>query len=176
MLYAEDPDTPGDEALGENERRQLGATVISKHYASIAQKIGQQILASSLSNHFTVPDEIQFTAIVWEFRTPPLKGKRFVGGYYSPDGIYLSLYRTIDDYWAEDTDSLRLDGARATFFGIEENIFRQIIQIARMGLNMAAQVQQFGPVEPFYSAISVHRDGTIIGPVEFFRPIERVRY
>ena len=58
----------------------LGSAIIMLHYADIAAKLDQPILAAALGGDFTVPDEIGFLGIVWTFRLGPLQGKRFVGG------------------------------------------------------------------------------------------------
>jgi hypothetical protein len=68
-LLAEDPQSPGDGQLNEEERREIGAMVMSAHYAEIALKLAQPILASALANGFVVPEEIQFPVTVWEFQS-----------------------------------------------------------------------------------------------------------
>jgi hypothetical protein len=79
-LLAEDPSSPGDVVL--SEESPLGIVIVMLHYADIAAKLAQPILAAALGGDFTVPEEIRFPAIVWEFRTGPMAGRRFVGGVY----------------------------------------------------------------------------------------------
>ena len=101
----------------------------------------------------------------------PLLGKRFVGGYFpGPDGappIQWSAGKTI----FLSSNPWRLDVAPGTFVGVEETIFRNLCEMGRLGDRHAAQVNQFPDLQPFYSAISLLRDGSIVGPVEFFNPI-----
>ena len=54
---------------------------------------------------------------------------------------------------------------------IEETIFKQIMTMTRIGPRMEEPIRQFENPAPFYSAISTLRDGTLISPVEFLRPI-----
>lgn len=70
-LLAEDPASPGDRPL--REAPNLGSAVIAIHYSDIAAKIRQPILSSSLATGITVPGEIQFPAVVWEFLGAPLQ-------------------------------------------------------------------------------------------------------
>jgi hypothetical protein len=70
-------------------------------------------------------------------------------------------------------DPLRLDVGRGTFFGLEEKIFQQVVGMARGGTSLARQINRFEEIEPFYSGISVLRDGSVIGPIEFFLPVQQ---
>lgn len=73
------------------------------------------------------------------------------------------------------SDPFRLDYGGGTFYGVEENIFEQVTTMARRGAFAAGEIDQFEYTEPFYSAISTLRDGSIIAPIEFLTPIgERV--
>ena len=65
----------------------------------------------------------------------------------------------------------RLDVAPGSFFGVEENIFRGVCAMGRAGDRASGQVNRFPDIPPFYSGISLLRDGSIIGPVEFFNPV-----
>jgi hypothetical protein len=73
-------------------------------------------------------------------------------------------------------DPFRLDLGTGTFFGIDETIFKQVIEMAHLGTRMEEPIRQFEIIRPFYSAISTLRDGTIISPVEFLRPIEQATF
>jgi hypothetical protein len=173
-VFAEDPASPGEGPL--REASGLGSMVIALHYADIVAKIRQPLLSASLRSGVPVPEEIQFPAAVWEFRTPPLQGKRFVGGYFpGPIGtapIHFENGRTI----FLNSNPWRLDVAPGTFFGVEESIFRSICAMGRAADLRAGQVRQFPDTPSFYSGISLLRDGSIIGPVEFFDPIGVTSY
>lgn len=173
-LFAEDPASPGDGELNEEERRAVGGMVMSAHYAEIAVKLNLPIIAAALGNGFLVPEELQFPVTVWEFQIPPLQGRRFVGGYYPSQGGALPVREMNGRVVFDVLEPLRLDVGHGTFFGVEEKIFRQVTAMARQGMLAAANVPRFEEIQPFYSAISVLRDGSIIGPIEFFRPVERI--
>lgn len=169
-IFAEDPESPGDSALDEARSQGLGALIQRFHYSGIAQKLNQPILSSALFYGYQLPKEIQFPVVIWELMFGPLQGKRFVGGYYPSSEYSLPLQykngQVISKY-----DPLRLDCGRGTFLGLEERIFRQVVAIVRGGKNDFG-VEQFEQIEPFYSGISILRDGSVISPVEFFLPVE----
>ncbi|MBN9673451.1 hypothetical protein [Roseibium aggregatum] len=170
-LYAEDPDSPGETSL--REAPQLANSVIALHYAELAAKIRQPILSNSLALNLQVPPEIQFPAFVWEFLSPPLSGKRFVGGFYpgregiAPLEINLNNERTV----FLNQNPLRLDLTPATFFGVEEAIFSGLCSIARGGDELAKDLPPFPEIAFFDSAVSVLRDGSIVAPVNYLSPI-----
>ena len=111
--------------------------------------------------------------MVWEFVGPPLNGKRFVGGYFlnregvDPVRFNLDNGRVV----VLNANLLRLDVAAATFFGLEENIFKGVCAIARDGDQRASQLERFPEVPFFDSAASVLRDGSILAPVGYFNPL-----
>jgi len=47
--------------------------------------------------------------------------------------------------------------------------------MARKGTSLAAGLPTFD-VQPFYSAISMLKDGSILSPVEFFTPVAQQTY
>ena len=129
-----------------------------------------------MQGNFVVPDEILFPAVVWTFQTPPLQGARFVGGYFPSEGGPSLTQRADGKVEWSFSDPLRLGQGRGTFFGLEERIFKHIVRIARVGQSAARDVPSFEEVQPFYSAISILRDGSVIGPLDFFSPTERVSF
>jgi hypothetical protein len=44
--------------------------------------------------------------------------------------------------------------------------------MVRFGDQQATQVNQLPDVQPFSSGVSLLRDGSVIGPIEFFKPLE----
>lgn len=130
-LYAEDPATPGERPLGPDDTPLLGRAVISLHYAEIASKLNQPVLADALLQGYTVPEEIRFPTIVWALQAGPLAGLRFVGGYYPPAGGALPVREIEGRHVFGSSDPFRLDVGFGTFFGIEEKIFKQVVYVAR---------------------------------------------
>lgn len=171
-LFAEDPATPGEGEFSREEAGFVGARILMSHYSEIASKLNQPILAAALLGGFTVPEDIVFPATVWEFRIPPLQGLRFVGGYFPPSDGRVSL-RLEEGKIITDSEPFRLDLRPGTFFGVEEKIFQQLVTIVRNGPQAAANVSRLPDFEPIYSGVSLLRDGSIIGPLDFFTPVDR---
>jgi hypothetical protein len=73
-------------------------------------------------------------------------------------------------------DPFRLDVGSGTFFGLDEAIFRQLVAVARQGPTLVNEIRPLENIQPFYSAISVLRDGSVIGPLEFFTAVGPATY
>jgi hypothetical protein len=146
--------------------------VIAAHYAEIAHKLNQPILADSLAQGYVVPSEIQFPVILWELRTGPLAGARFVGGYYPPGRDGLPMREENGHYIFGNLDPFRLDVGWGRFFGLEEKIFKQVVAVARGGTPLTSEIGRFEQIQPFYSAVSILRDGSVVGPVDFFMAVQ----
>lgn len=171
-VFAEDPATSGEGPLRDD--RSLHAIAKSLHYAEVAAKLRQPILSAALMTGVPVPEEILFPAMVWELVMPPYDGMRFVGGYFpGPDGIAPIQINGGKLVFLPE-NPLRLDYASGTFVGVEEKVFQAICDAARTG--RSEEVQPLAEPVFFYSAISFLRDGSIMGPVDFFRPQGQVAF
>ncbi|MCS0609230.1 hypothetical protein NX773_13745 [Massilia solisilvae] len=171
-LWAEDPDSPGEQGDHFDTKPELGRAIITSHYSGIATKLNQPILATSLASGVPLPNEIIIQCVAWKVIVGPLQGKRFIGGYFGgPHGSMLARDAQ-GRYSFERHDPLRLDSPSVTFFGVEESIFRQVVLMARNGGGSAAQLRPFKPIEFFYSGFSILRDGSALAPAEFFVPVD----
>ena len=173
-LYAEDPATPGERGLEPAEGSPIGQMIVARHYGRIAEILDQPILAAALMSGSRIPDELQIVAVVWEVRTGPLAGRRFVGGFFAPRDDYFPAKQVDDKFIFGSGNPFRLGGSRGTFFGLEEAIFKQIVQLARRGRNFAGEVTRFERIQPFYSAFSLLRDGSVLAPLDFFAAVGTV--
>jgi hypothetical protein len=173
-IYAEDPESPGERSLAGDEGFGLGNAIVALHYSDIAWKLSQPILAEALSLGFITPPQIQFPAMVWELRFGPYQGKRFVGGYYPPSRGEIHVRQENGKIIFGPNDPFRLDAGSGTFLGIEETIFKQLAGMARGGPELAAQVRRSEELAPFYSAVSTLKDGSVLGPLDFFNFVEQV--
>lgn len=173
-IWAEDPDSPGERPLNHDSSSELGQAIIAAHYSNIATKIGQPLLASALASGVALPEQIRVLGIAWRVIAGPLEGRRFIGGYFSPDGAPASARDSKGRILFEKPDPLRLDRPSATFVGLEESIFRQVVSLARLETNGVPQLSRLEQTDFFYSGFSVLRDGSAIGPIEFFSPDENV--
>lgn len=172
-LYAEDPETPGEEPI--EAAGPIGARVIDLHYSAILAKLRQPLASLVLAQGDILPEELLINGVVWEFRAEPLKGRRFVGGYFhnGPGAAPIQIVDQKIEY--PNADPFRLDVASGTFFGLEESIFLKIVARVRGGESEIDGAPRVDDVQPFYSGISFLRDGSILGPVEFFQPVNLIQ-
>jgi hypothetical protein len=171
-IWAEDPESPGERRLTEDSATPIGTAIIAAHYSNIAEKLNQKLLASALASGTPLPREINVNAVVWEVRAGPLQGRRFVGGHFGPSEYFRLLGQRPDGRLiVERSNSLRLDVEPPTFFGLEESIFKQIVEFARTGDTAPPYIQIFSNSAFFYSGFSVLKDGSALAPTEFVEPI-----
>lgn len=171
-VLIEDPESPGDESLTEDQTSQLGQAIMSLHYSDIALKLGQPILASALSLGYQIPDELRVPVIVWRVTNGPLEGMLFAGGYYPAMNGTPPFQINTDGNLVQSFTPFRLDVGAGTFVGVELEIFRRVVKMARVTPHANSTVGQLDErlIQPFYSAFSLLRDGSVIGPIEFFAP------
>lgn len=163
-LLAEDPVTAGRRPLSHEEALPLGRQIVSRHYATIADKLDQPVLAAALSSGSIIPPELRLRAVVWEILLGPMQGRRFVGGYFCPPGTDLTIREQDDKFFFGPAHPFRLGRERGTFFGLEESIFRALVQAARSAQRLP-QIPPLQEIVPFHSAVSILRDGSILAPV-----------
>jgi len=168
-IHAEDPYTPGEININEVDSN-LGLRILSLHYANIAEKLNQPLLASSLQNGFVLPDMIRLRVTVWELLMGPFKGTKFIGGYYSREEV--QLLKAPDGISFMNQNILDLAAPTITFFGLEENIFRSVVKIARNGFYEVIPPPVFESPDFFYSAVSILKDGSIISPIDFLKFVD----
>lgn len=170
-IYAEDPDTRGKRGLEKQEGVGIGVSVIAEHYVSIFQKLNQGLIAAALATGSTIPDQLKIRATVWEMGLDIPGRKRYVGGYWPDLDGNLPFVLENNNITFRQPDPFRLDIGMGTFFGLDESVFTRVSLMARAGRYLATEVKPLEDVRPFYSAISLLRDGSILGPVDFFRPV-----
>ena len=172
-LYAEDPETPGTSPIDADAAAELGTVIRSAHYGQISTKLNQPILAAALTTGVPIPSELRISAVIWEVQLGPLEGRRFVGGYFTPQGAGVHCEAGQDGRLIIRADPLRLDSTPGTFFGVEEGVFRELVAAARLDEPVLGDIGTFRQIEPFYSGFSVLRDGSALGPVDFFAAVRR---
>lgn len=175
-LFAEDPISPGDEPFNEENSWGLNQAVLSAHYANIAQKLRQPILAYALQSGTQISKELRVSGVAWEVVAGPYEGRRFIGGYYSVNDTHAQFSNHNERTYLRRYDPLRLDAPSFTFFGLEENIFQQVVQMARNSSGFPVHVESLEELQPFYSGFSLLRDGSVVAPLEFFRPVEQQEF
>ena len=174
-LYAEDPMTAGERDFNWEENPEAGQAVISLHYASVFEKLGIRLLAAALGQGFVVPEELSFIAALWECLVPPFKGVKFFGGYYPSPGSgsrpRFHWDENLKQFVIVDVDPFDISRQSLTFFGVEEKIARTLARRAYGQGDLRNLPQLEGVDAPRDSAMSALRDGTILAPIEYFRPV-----
>lgn len=172
-IYAEDPESPGDGRLDEESTRNLASAVIGLHYGRIANKLNQPLLATALRYGIGLPQEIRVPVVIWKLSLDVDDSRRFVGGYFpGPNGE--SAFEFVDGtVRLRVAEPLRLDQPRGTFVGVEAKIFRSLVASCRSGNLVDSQFPRLERIDRLYSAISMLRDGTVVGPIEFFTPLSQ---
>jgi hypothetical protein len=175
-IWAEDPNSPGQRPAGEEDLGEVGRAVIASHYSGIANKLSQPVLAGALATGVPLPEELAVVGVAWRVLAGPLEGRRFVGGYFS-EVDRTPVPREINGRIVFGRpDRLRLDRPNATFFGVEERIFKQVVGLARARTGQAPEISGFEQTGFFYSGFSVLRDGTAMGPLDWFSPEDEVAF
>lgn len=165
-IWAEDPASPGQRPLALDEAGELAGTILSLHYSSVAQKLWQPLLASALATGVPLPAELGIVGTIWEVVSGPLEKRRFVGGDFGADDLVPTARKGL----LERPNPFRLDQPGFTFFGVEEGIFREVVAMARTSDRSNARISPFEQTAFFDSAFSVLRDGSALGPLEYFYP------
>lgn len=173
-IFAEDPKSPGEEPVGQELSLALRQLIVAEHFSGILQKLNQPLLAAALDAGSIIPEQLQLQATVWDLQLDILEGKRFVGGYWPSAEGRLPFTVENGKIIASPADPFRLDHSRGTFFGLEKSVFLAVSRLARSGPTHSLEVEPLEDLAPFYSAISLLRDGSIVGPAEFFLPVGTV--
>lgn len=175
-IFAEDPSTEGESVFDDAGSHGLAEATMGIHYSRLAEKLNQPLLAAALWAGTRLPEEILVPAVLWRLDFPPAQHLRFVGGYYpGPMGAPAfavrdgGLHRT-------QSDPFRLDQPRGTFVGVELGIFRKLVEGCRTTGAIGQDLPLLDAGPRIYSAISMLRDGSVLGPVEFFTPIENATF
>src|SRR6185369_9457925 len=107
-VFAEDPSSPGREPLNKDSSPTFARAVLATHYSTIASKLRQPVLASSLANGIPMPAELRVVGVAWRVLNGPLEGRRFVGGYFAVDGAGANIRHADGQIKFEARDPLRL--------------------------------------------------------------------
>ncbi len=167
-LLVEDPQTPGDMPFSGEQTPALGRAIVANHYSRIFSRLNVPLLSSALRYRFVIPDELRFGFIRWACLVPPFQGRTFLGGYYANSGSTCQRAGRSADI----DDPLDLARVSRTFVGIEEGVASTAVAAARRGLSVFDRLEPAVHQPRLPSGLSYLRDGSVIGPVEFFRPLE----
>lgn len=165
-LWVEDPWTEGKRV--DSYPDEISTSMVLGHYAAVYQKLQLPVVADSL--RFAFPLRASAGAQrrgVWRCTVGRLAGIEFIGGIIPSDDLvdarYLSgRYRHHDPF-------ILLPPVQ--FFGIERKRFSIIVRAAALQGNSEPLELNDIQVPQDLGAISLMRDGTVLGPSDYFDPI-----
>lgn len=179
QLLVEDPWTEG-RRLGpdENLPTGVGRAMVLGHYASVLEILRLPLQADALRARRPVPEQSLSRRIIWRCTSGSLAGRRFVGGILVDDRTRDSLPPWL--FFDEDLRFMlrrRHQGAPLflvppwRFFGVEESVMRSVssaLRERRQGGELPVPEPVAVPDET--GALSLLRDGTVLGPEDYFEP------
>jgi len=164
-LFAEDPETVGDEAISNNFQG-LGRGCIAIHYSRLISKLGLNLLSESLELGFTIPEQILFNLPIWRCVLPELKDFLFVGGFYSESEP--KMLETATGTVVFSPNILRLRNPSPTFYGVSVPVVAMVRQASLGNWNVLSDVPELPDTESRPSNLAWLRDGSISGSLDFF--------
>ena len=162
-LYAEDPWTHGERRYERGADAHLG--VIALHYGTVLSRLRLDLLAAALLENFTLDEQVTIPAARWTGRHHRISGRRFIGGV-SRWPLSAVFPR---GWWPHGpTAPWDLDAPSTTFFGIEEGVLRAVRRIINRGREYANEVEPLVLDGEPTTTLVTHRDGLVMGPVNYF--------
>ena len=169
-LYAEDPSTEGREPISDNTAINVSRQVVASHYADVLIKLDQPLLSIAIRRSLLLETQLGINISLWSFA---FKGHQryFVGGYYAKD-IDQSLIGMADGkIIRRSSDPFRLGVHSGTFVGLDLEIFKHLVAVARGDIELLESLPEVDPIRDVYSGLSMLGDGSVIGPLSMFIPL-----
>lgn len=169
-LWVEDPWTDGRQT---NEYPDAtGRSMIVGHYAAPFRGLQMPVVADTLESGLPLGSQVSARRGIWECLSGPLQGRKFVGGIIPSAGMSRDWW-----HWRREggSDPFVLESP-LKFFGLELGVFSAVLQAAREATSRAGtqegvdRIQQVD-VPQELGALSLLRDGTLVGPSDYFRPV-----
>src|SRR5690606_4341074 len=164
-LFAEDPETPGEEFLTDNEIG-IARGCIAIHYSRILSRLGLNLLSTSLESGFVVPEELSFNLPVWRCNFGPIKGERFVGGFFSETEP--QMVKTESNRFRFQPNILKLGIPSPVFLGLRTSTLKTLRKVCLGNWEQLAEIPKLVDTDFRPSNLAWLRDGTISGGLEFF--------
>lgn len=162
-LYAEDPNTEGQEPISQRTEALLSKQIAASHYADILLKLDQAHMSFALRNQLLMEPEIRITATIWRFSVGRRSAELFVGGYH---GGYSDrpLIEIVDDHVVRQRpDPFRLGIHSGTFVGVELSVFKHLVQVCRGSAGLLEDsIPEVNPVEGTYSGLACSVMGRLL--------------
>jgi hypothetical protein len=176
-LYAEDPNTEGQEPIAQRTETLLSKQIAASHYADVLLKLDQPHMSFALRNQVLMEPDIRITATVWEFSLGRWGAELFVGGYHGGASDRPLIELVDDRVVRQRSDPFRLGMHSGTFVGVELSVFKHLVEACRGAARLLEDsMPEVNPVEGTYSGVSMLRDGSIIGPLQLFNPVTMTQF
>lgn len=167
-LLVEDPRTDGAHLGPDDNPGLVGLTMIASHYADALDSLQLPLHANALRTGDPFNSQIGVRRWVWRVRFGTLKGREFIGGilpeWVVPYGPWLRWELALLP--------------PMTFFGLEFQTFAWAQKLAALGVSADSIGQLTDPPVDKSSTerdgdgpLSLFRDGTILGPMDYFEPV-----
>jgi hypothetical protein len=177
-LLVEDPSTDGDAPGQEGYPQQVGLSMVVGHYAPVLDRLQLPVHADAIRRLRQVPNQTGAKRAIWACIAGALRGRRFVGGVlpdrftrgWGPTWPFFEEVELQRIWHSVRHDSLFLLAPPMRFFGVEEVILRRVLAVAHRGIEAAENIEP-AAVPDSTGSLSVHRDGTVLGPVDYFEPV-----
>lgn len=178
-LYVEDPTTQGRPPGRNGFPQPVGRRMISGHYGPIFEILQLPLHAAAMRSGTALPARATAARGIWECVSGSLQGRRFIGGILPDRAV-----RLVGDPW---WTFFHYDGPRQygrwlrraspfvlarplKFFGVEEHVFKSVLKAANGGAN-ALRAIELASVPEQTGSLSLLRDGTVLGPADYFEPV-----
>lgn len=177
-LLVEDPSTEGEPTGSNGYPRYVGLSMVAGHYAAVLERLQLPLHAEVVRDFERMPEQTGARRGIWKCISGSLSGRRFVGGvlpdrFVSTWGPWWPFLEGVElqrfgRFIRRDSPFVLAPPMR--FFGLEEEVFQRVLEVGRRGPAAAAEIL---PVEvpAHMGSLSLLRDGTVIGPVDYFEPV-----
>ena len=180
-LLVEDPVTRGEPPGANGFPPAIGRAMVRGHYGPVLAMLQLPLHAAAIRAGQMIVDQTGATRGVWECVWGGLKGRRFIGGLLpgSADfGCALPWWFLNADilgtFWqAIQWGSPFVLAPAPQFFGLEEHVMKTLLDAIR--LDREARDIPIAEVPQDLNGLSMHRDGTVLGPASYFRPVGVLR-
>jgi hypothetical protein len=178
-LLVEDPTTEGRPPGQEGYPRPIGERMVAGHYGPIFELLQLPVPAAALREGTVLSARAATQRGVWECISGPLQGRRFVGGLL-PDRLARMVGHPWWPFWDEPPARRlwRFNRGVSPFilarpmslFGVEEHVFNSVLAAARGGADAVHHIEPT-QVPDETGSLSLLRDGTVLGPADYFEPV-----
>ncbi|MEK3923471.1 hypothetical protein [Paenibacillus sp. FSL K6-2393] len=159
-IHAEDPFTPGVKEYDYRIKISIGEEVVIHHYSDIVKILGFPMIERALRENLTIEDS-EIEVGIW--KSPYLSEIEFVG-FFIPRHVDSLTY-----FFPPHFHRIVYYEENLHFFGVEKNIFKNILKIAREGREHIKRVEKFRTIDDIPESIVFLRDGSISGPSDYFK-------